>query len=279
MATLHQAQRQVQRAVGQGSTGIIIGIAAVLALALLFVKLSDEVVEQEYVGIDRSIALGIHSGASPTQTAIMLVVTELGKNLLFIFAALSILIGGYIVWRAGRHKTAGVAVAILDTIAPSIAVLGAAGLSFAVKEIVGRTRPHLFPPLTSETGPSFPSGHTLSAVAFYGMCAFLLARPRRGWARVGIYALAVVIIGAVAYSRVYLGVHYPTDVLGSFIIGLAWLIALTITLSLVEDRLKGAHFIEQRAETEPTGTAYASDAAPPPPNRSSASTPQPATKE
>ncbi|MBA3824666.1 MAG: phosphatase PAP2 family protein, partial [Ktedonobacterales bacterium] len=243
MASIQQARRNVQAAVGKGSTGVILGIVAVLLLALLFIKLSDDVVEQEHIGFERGIALWIHGGASPTQTAIMLVVTEFGKNLLFAFTVLSLLIGAYIAWQARRRQQAGLAVAILDTIAPVVATIGAAGLSFVIKEIVGRTRPSLFPPLTSESGPSFPSGHTLTAVAFYGMCAFLLARPLRGWARAGVVLLAAIISGAVAYSRVYLGVHYPTDVLGSLIIGLAWLITLCVTLNMVENHLKGAHVI------------------------------------
>jgi undecaprenyl-diphosphatase len=252
MASLQQARRNVQAAVGKGSSGIILGIVAVLLLALLFIKLSDEVVEQEYASVDRDIALWIHSGASPTQTAIMQVVTELGHNFFILLVPLSLIIGSYIAWQARRSQQAGVAVAILDAIAPSVAMGGAAVLSFVIKEIVGRSRPHLFPPLSGESGPSFPSGHTLTAVAFYGMCAFLLARPLRGWARAGVVALAVVIVGAVAYSRVYLGVHYPTDVLGSFILGAAWVIALAVTLNIVEGHLKGAHIIEKHVAAEAT---------------------------
>jgi undecaprenyl-diphosphatase len=247
MASMQQARHKVQAAVGKGSSGIILGVIAVVVLTLIFIKLTDSVVEQEHISLDRNIALWIHGGASPTQTTIMLLVTELGKNFLYVFAVLSLLIGGYIAWQARRSKQAGMAVAILDTIAPTVAVIGAAGLSFAIKQLVGRTRPSLFPPLTSESGPSFPSGHTLTAIAFYGMCAFLLARPLHGWARAVVVTLAVVISGAVAYSRVYLGVHYPTDVLGSFIIGTAWIITLAITLDIVERNLKGAHVIEQHA--------------------------------
>ncbi len=254
MASLHQARRNVQAAIGKGSSGIILGIIAILLLSLLFIKLTDDVIEHEHMGFDRSVALWIHGGATPTQTAIMLLVTELGKNFLYVFAALSLLIGAYVAWRARRSQQAGMAVAILDTIAPTVATIGAAGLSFAIKGIVGRTRPSLFPPLTGESGPSFPSGHTLTAIAFYGMCAFLLARPLHGWTRVGVVTLAVIISGAVAYSRVYLGVHYPTDVLGSFIIGAAWLIILTITLDAVEKHLKGAHIIAQNADATAPAT-------------------------
>jgi undecaprenyl-diphosphatase len=245
MASPQQARRNVQGAVSRGSSGIILGVLTVLVLALLFVKLTDDVVEQEHLAFDQNLALWIHSGASATQTAIMLQVTELGKNYLYLFAIMSLIIGGYITWRARRGERAGVAVAVLDSVAPIVSVLVAASLSYIIKALVGRTRPHLFPPLTGESGPSFPSGHTITAVAFYGMCAFLLARPLHGWALAGVWAVAIAISGAVAYSRVYLGVHYPTDVLGSFLLGTAWIITLAITLTIVQNRLKGAHLIQQ----------------------------------
>jgi undecaprenyl-diphosphatase len=216
-----------------------------LVLAILFAKLTDEVHEQEVAQFDRPIALAIHSTTSPTQTGIMLVVTNFGQPYLIVLALLSLVIGGFVVWRNRHDHAFGLPVALMDAIAPSLAAAGAFGMDEVIKAIVGRQRPNIFPPLTMETGFSFPSGHTITSLTFYGMCAFLLARPLHGWARAGIVSLATIIVAAVAYSRVYLGVHYPTDVLGSLLLGCAWLLALIITLTLVERHLKALHQLQQ----------------------------------
>lgn len=243
-----ERQRQVGAAVGTGTIGIIAGIVAVILLALVFVKLSDSVVERDYAAFDRSVALAVHATASTTQTVIMQVVTEFGNKIVIGLAVLSLFLGAYIVIKARRHHTAGKPVAVIDTIVPVFTVLGAGLLSDIIKAVVGRTRPQIFIPLAPEIGPSFPSGHTLVAISFYGICAFMLARPARPWLRAVIVFVAALLIGGVAYSRVYLGVHYPTDVIGSLIIGSAWLIIVILALTTVENHLEKAHQLKKVEE-------------------------------
>jgi membrane-associated phospholipid phosphatase len=117
---------------------------------------------------------------------------------------------------------------------PIILVLAAGGgsllLTIAGKDIIGRARPALadaVPPY--ETSPSFPSGHTLNAVAIAGILAYLLLlRQHRRVTRVLSIAVAVVFAVTIGASRVYLGHHWFTDVLAAFFLGGAWL-ALVIT--------------------------------------------------
>ncbi|MBF4631143.1 phosphatase PAP2 family protein [Clavibacter michiganensis subsp. phaseoli] len=117
---------------------------------------------------------------------------------------------------------------------PIILVLAAGGgsllLTIAGKDIVGRARPDLadaVPPY--ETSPSFPSGHTLNAVAIAGILAYLLLlRQHRRLTRVLSIAVAVVFAVTIGISRVYLGHHWFTDVLAAFFLSGAWL-ALVIT--------------------------------------------------
>jgi undecaprenyl-diphosphatase len=88
-----------------------------------------------------------------------------------------------------------------------------------LKLLFARPRPNVFPPLTLETSFSFPSGHTMAAVAFYGLIAILLWRDHHyGWA-----LLPGLWVPLVALSRIYLGVHYPSDVLASLAVGTIWL--------------------------------------------------------
>jgi membrane-associated phospholipid phosphatase len=117
---------------------------------------------------------------------------------------------------------------------PIILVLAAGGgsllLTIAGKDIVGRARPDLadaVPPY--ETSPSFPSGHTLNAVAIAGILAYLLLlRQHRRMTRVLSITVAVVFAVTIGASRVYLGHHWFTDVLAAFFLSGAWL-ALVIT--------------------------------------------------
>jgi membrane-associated phospholipid phosphatase len=115
-----------------------------------------------------------------------------------------------------------------------------ADLAFnAAKELVHRPRPPAGILLKPVAGPSFPSGHATQAVAVYGMLAALAAAATSSWARkVTAWALAVVISGLVAVSRLYLGTHWLTDVLGGLALGAAWLFAPLTSVRTI-DHLRG----------------------------------------
>lgn len=99
-------------------------------------------------------------------------------------------------------------------------------LEWALKELVGRGRPDI-DRLVPGNGPSFPSGHVMAAVAIWGLLppvvALLTGRRSAWWWSVGISAT---VIGAVAFSRVYLGVHFLTDVVGALLLGALYLLAV-----------------------------------------------------
>jgi undecaprenyl-diphosphatase len=134
--------------------------------------------------------------------------TELGSTWAVTAVAIALLVGGTL---ARRPRDAIVGAAII--------ALGAATVEI-VKAIVARARPELLEPILIETGFSFPSGHSANAMVAYGIVAVLvgrtsLARPTRVAAQV---ALAGV-IGLVGLSRVWIGVHHPTDVVAGWAIG------------------------------------------------------------
>jgi membrane protein DedA with SNARE-associated domain/membrane-associated phospholipid phosphatase len=115
------------------------------------------------------------------------------------------------------------------------AAYAGADLAFnAVKELVHRPRPPAGILLKPVAGPSFPSGHATQAVAVYGMLAALTAAATPRWSRkVTAWALAVVVIGLVAVSRLYLGAHWLTDALGGLALGAAWLFALLTSVRTI----------------------------------------------
>ncbi len=149
-------------------------------------------------------------------------VTNLGSTIFIVPLALAL---ATLFWSHGRRHDAYVFVA---------AIIGAEVLAVALKYLVRRPRPPEAVHLVG--GPSFPSGHTLTATAVYGILAFLLIRetPRRWWHIVlAVFLLALIVL--VPISRVYLGVHWLHDVLASVDLGCAWLACLTMLVRFRPD--------------------------------------------
>lgn len=108
-------------------------------------------------------------------------------------------------------------------VTPVLALVGVRVLSPAVKDLVGRARPPVALRLVGESGFAFPSGHTITAMVVWGAAALLLGAMARGWARTAIHAVGALVILGVGLSRLYLGVHWATDVLAGWALGAAWL--------------------------------------------------------
>ena len=106
-------------------------------------------------------------------------------------------------------------------------VIGAAGLNVILKHIIQRDRPNIHR-LIKETGYSFPSGHAMMSMAFYGMLIFLIFKyvknPVKKWVLI---ILLTIILLTIGITRIYLGVHYPSDVIGGFLVSFAYLLILT----------------------------------------------------
>jgi undecaprenyl-diphosphatase len=120
-------------------------------------------------------------------------------------------------------------------LAPMINIAMGALFSQILKYLFQRPRPDILR-LIEISGYSFPSGHSMNSLIFYGFIAYLLMKNGRHWSRcvfAGAVGLMVLLIGI---SRIYLGVHYASDVLGGFMIGLGWLIlAAKITKNILFD--------------------------------------------
>jgi undecaprenyl-diphosphatase len=105
-----------------------------------------------------------------------------------------------------------------------LAVGGGSLLNILLKHFFHRQRPVLENPLVTLSSFGFPSGHTMGATLFYGVLALFVAQSVRAWQlRVVAWSLAALAILLIGLSRIYLGAHYLTDVLGAFAVGLAWL--------------------------------------------------------
>jgi undecaprenyl-diphosphatase len=129
-------------------------------------------------------------------------------------------------WRRGRW---------IDAVALVIAGGGCGIVNQTLKVLYQRTRPDLFQGPFHLTSYSFPSGHAMGALVCYGMLAFLGARLlRKRGPRAALAGAAALLILGIGFSRVYFGVHFPTDVLGGFIAGAIWLIVCIESLRTAE---------------------------------------------
>jgi undecaprenyl-diphosphatase len=116
-----------------------------------------------------------------------------------------------------------------------ISTFGGLVLNLVLKLGFNRPRPTIFVPEVHAVSSSFPSGHAMSAAIVYGTVAYLAARlHKRAWARALVMLAALIVIVAICISRLYLGVHYPSDVLAGVVIGLAWAAFCMATLEAIQ---------------------------------------------
>jgi undecaprenyl-diphosphatase len=170
---------------------------------------------QETAGFDAAVRNAVHAWAAPSFTFIMLGVTQLGSGPFLLG------VGTLAVWRlaaAGRKHAA---------LLLAVAALGGEALDQILKLCFQRPRPEAFFGLAVPPTFSFPSGHALTATCFYGVLAALLAaRTRLLAGKATLWALAAALVALIGLSRVYLGVHYPSDVLAGYAAAVVWLAAV-----------------------------------------------------
>lgn len=119
-----------------------------------------------------------------------------------------------------------------------LTMLGEVSLEHGLKQLFHRARPAPFFGIPLPDSFAYPSGHALASVCFYGTVATIICRRymKRSWPRAAVWAAAVLMIGLVGLSRIYLGVHYPTDVIGGYLVGTAWVVFATIFVGMGQGR-------------------------------------------
>jgi undecaprenyl-diphosphatase len=192
-----------------------LGLLAALIVVVLFGALAAEVREGDTQGIDDAVRVTIYGVASPAATRVLYCATTLGSPIVLLPATIAV----SLVFLHLRRIRA----AILLT----VTMAGVTLLSWLLKLLFRRPRPVPFFGITMPSTYSFPSGHSLGAFCFYGaLAALVTARLRSQWLRAVVWAVAVVIIVVVGFSRLYLGVHYPSDVIGGYATGFVWVLAV-----------------------------------------------------
>jgi len=208
---------------GKSYAGLVTGILLFTIMTLILGEISEDIINHEPLTVaDAQLSTWLHSHGTPSLTSAMFVATSFGSTATV--TCISVALGLYLFWRRRFYW--------LTAVATSVA--GGALLNRLLKYAFHRPRPHFDDPILKLTSYSFPSGHTMMATVLYGVvAAYLLAKtPDWRW-RVLIIMSASLLIALVGFSRIYLGAHYLSDVLGAMAEGLAWLsLCLTVVYSI-----------------------------------------------
>ena len=211
---------------------VLVAAMAVAAGVWVFAQIADEVVGGDSPWIDRAILVGLRredDPGVPIGPGWMLDaardMSALGSAPVLILVTLAVI--GYLVLERKRHA-AWLVVA---------ATLGGMLLGWGLKYAFARERPELVPHLTTYAHPSFPSGHAMNSAVVYLTLAALLVRTQvRRRAKAYVIVVALVVTGLVGVTRVYLGVHYPTDVLAGWTAGAAWAVGCWLAARWLQRR-------------------------------------------
>ncbi len=201
---------------------IALGSFLVIAATLIYAKLSDKVLNQEKIFFDTSITELIFLFRSPEMTEVMLFFSFLGST--FILGLAMVIIGVLFIKKYHRESLLFFLVVIMGGV-----------VNTWLKFLVQRARPTLNP-LIVEPYYSFPSGHSMNSFVFYMMLVYLTYHFTRNKKLTSlVFIVASLIIFMIGISRIYLGVHYPSDILGGYVAGVLWFVTILIldrTISL-----------------------------------------------
>lgn len=186
----------------------IISAFCMVGFSLISLLISDH----KIIHFDSTVISAVQGLESPTLTSVMKFFTFIGSTKMVIILSLLIML---FLYKVLHHR--------LELILFTVVILGAAALNFLLKHLFHRMRPNLHR-LIDISGFSFPSGHAMSAFALYGIVAFLLWRhiPTK-WGRSLLIFISSFMILMIGISRIYLGVHYPSDIIGGYFASGFWL--------------------------------------------------------
>ena len=193
---------------------LLVGLVVVGALAAMFAEVLEDVLDGEGIAvIDEPAAHRLAAHRDPWLTATLKAVTALGNPRAL--TTLMAVVCAVALWRSRSWLPA------------VLGAIGGAGIGVVIvtaKAVVGRDRPASPYAAISEDGFSFPSGHATGTAAVALLCAWILTRwVINSWpGKVLAWSIAIGLTGAVGFSRVYLGVHYVSDVLAGWLLGAAW---------------------------------------------------------
>jgi undecaprenyl-diphosphatase len=232
---------------GPDGLGLLATLLALLTLGLGFIELSDEVREKETQHFDERVLLALRGPDQPEEPLGPRWLAEAARDVTSL-GSVSVLtlvvcaVSGFLVL-VRRWRTLALVVG---------STLGGTGVNSVLKSLFARPRPTVVPHLTHVLTESFPSGHAmLSAIVYLTLGALLAQLVEWRWLKAYLLGVALSLTLLIGVTRVYLGVHYPTDVLGGWMAGLGWALLSALVARAVRRRSPGLRE-ESRGETAPS---------------------------
>jgi undecaprenyl-diphosphatase len=202
---------------------VLVGAALAVINTWLFAWVASHVRQGRTQAFDDAVLRYVGEHRVPIMENAMLEITFLGTGTVVLMISF---VAALFLWLTRHRYSAALLVA---------ATVGAVVLNNVLKQFFDRPRPQLITWGTHALTTSFPSGHAMSAAVVYTTIAYLAARlQKRHRSRVATMTIAALLVVLVCVSRVYLGVHYPSDVLAGTVVGLAWAGFCMATLEVVQ---------------------------------------------
>ncbi|MFZ1258589.1 MAG: phosphatase PAP2 family protein [Candidatus Saccharimonas sp.] len=197
-------------------TASVIAAFTLFALCVMgFVNIAHEVIERETSPIDTGILKAVHRLESHFLDSFIPVATDIGG--VVGVSVLTVLALALFVYKKEYIRAIGV----------FVSVAGASLLNVLLKSVFERARPDLWERLVNESSYSFPSGHAMASAALGIAVVVALWNSRWRWWSFSAAALYIVFVG---FSRMYLGVHYPTDIIAGWCVSGAWVLAVALLI-------------------------------------------------
>jgi membrane-associated phospholipid phosphatase len=203
----------------------LLGLAFVVfwTPVIVFSKLAGEVIEKEPISLDTTILFWIHDRATPFYDRLSLVITTIGN--VEILVPITLLLVAWLLYKK-QHMSAFIVFS---------SVAGASAANIILKMLFHRGRPAFWPSSITETSYSFPSGHAMLSAALVLSIIVITWHTSARWL---VVALGSVVVGLIGISRLYLGVHYPSDIIAGWSASLAWVAIVYAVAHGVEYKLK-----------------------------------------
>jgi membrane-associated phospholipid phosphatase len=234
-ALRHRYRRQLAfltrrlRPSGAFGLSLTVGLVVIVAAGWAFGTLAENIIERDDLAVhDSPVAAWLAAHRVEWLTTTMRAVTWLGSG----WVTIPLVIAACVVLALPGHRRRTV-------LTGATVIVGTTVLVHSIKFLMARPRPTLADVVATATGFAFPSGHSAQALATYGLLAYLACLHLPRWRhRVAVWTAAVVVILLVGFSRLYLGVHWLTDVLGGYALAAMWLAAV-LTVASTLHQLRG----------------------------------------
>ncbi len=189
----------------------------------LFIELTEELKEGELAASDSQITDYIISFRTPARTEFFVWITHIGDIYGYLVIGSIFIIVSTVVFKSWKYIAQISIVLVLATLSNMI-----------LKRFIDRARPDIEHLVSVET-LSYPSGHAMSAMAFYGFLIYLMYHFKMNpFLKVGAIVMLTLLILSIGISRIYLGVHFPSDIAGGFIAGFIWVVFCVLMFNLIE---------------------------------------------